>query len=32
MKENDIGVEGAKKISDALKCNTTLIKLNLSSE
>ncbi len=29
---NNIGAEGAKMISDALKCNTTLTKLDLSGE
>ena len=28
----NIGVEGAKMISDALKCNTTLTELNLYGE
>ena len=30
--DNNIGDEGAKMISDALKCNTTLTKLNLEGE
>ncbi len=30
--DNSIGVEGAKRLAEALKCNNTLINLNLGSE
>ena len=32
MTDNEIGVEGAKSLSEILKVNTTLTTLNLSSE
>ena len=32
MTVNDIGIEGAKSMSEALKSNTTLTLLNLSGE
>ena len=32
MTENEIGVEGAKSMSEMLKVNTTLTTLNLQSE
>ena len=30
--DNDIGVEGARMISEGLKCNSTLTELNMESD